>query len=81
MTGVVNYIIGIYIKEITPKNLQVAKYDVKTSKKKESAKCFTYYNYISTELDLSQKYFKKALEKSNYINNECWINSLIRFLR
>ena len=58
-----NYIIGIYIKEITPKNLQVAKYDVKTSKKKESAKCSTYYNYISTELDLSQSTLKKALEK------------------
>lgn len=35
------------------------------------------YKYISTDIDLDKDTFKSAIEKKNYIKNECWINCIV----
>ncbi len=35
--------------------------------------------YISTELDMTFDNFKEALDNKNYIENECWINTIMDY--
>ena len=54
----VDYVHGIYIHKVRPLNINAPKYDPKTSKKRESSKISTKFNYISTELDLTKDTLK-----------------------
>jgi len=38
-----------------------------------------YSKYISTHLDVKYDNFKKSIENKNYIENECWINTLMDY--
>ena len=35
-----------------------------------------YSKYIYTHLDVKYNNFKESIENKNYIDNECWINTL-----
>jgi len=35
--------------------------------------------YISTELDMNFDNLKEALDNKNYIENECWINTIMDY--
>ena len=70
-----DYIHGIYIHKVRPLNINAPKYDPKTSKKRESSKISTKFNYISTELDLTKDTLKEAIQKKHYIKNECLFNT------
>ena len=37
--------------------------------------------YSSTQIDVSKNTFKEAIERKNYIKDECWINSIYDFYK
>ena len=39
------------------------------------------YRYGSTHIDVSKNTFKEAIERKNYIKDECWINSIYDFYK
>ena len=53
----------------------------KAKAKSAGVKTSIRYRYTSTELDVSQASFKLAIEKKNYVENECWLNSFIDFYK
>ena len=49
-------------------------------KARDSAECVSMYSkYISTYLDVNYNNFKQSIENKNYIENECWINTLMDY--
>jgi len=49
-------------------------------KARDSVGCISMYSkYISTHLDVKYNNFKESIENKNYIQNECWINTLIDY--
>jgi plastocyanin domain-containing protein len=50
------------------------------TKARDSVECISMYSkYISTHLDVKYDNFKKSIENKNYIENECWINTLMDY--
>ena len=39
------------------------------------------YRYSSTQIDVSRSTFKEAIERQNYIKDECWTNSVYDFYK
>ena len=75
-----NYIVGIYIKRIHDVNLgEVPVYDRRTARQRDTTKISRRFSYLTTELDLSKDTFKEAIQYKQYIQNECWINTLYDF--
>ena len=75
-----NYICGILITKIKKVNMnEVPDYDRTSSLARDTSKISTYYNYISTELDLSKTTFEKAIKVDQYAKDECWINTIYDF--
>ena len=50
----------------------------KTAKRSEG-KVMINYGYSSNQIDVSKNTLKEAIEKKNYIKDECWINSIYDF--
>jgi len=50
------------------------------AKARDSVECVSMYSkYISTRLDVKYDNFKKSIENHNYIENECWVNTLMDY--
>jgi hypothetical protein len=75
-----NYICGILIPKIRKVNMnEVPDYDLSSSLSRDTNKISTYYNYITTDLDLSHNTFEKAINVDQYVKDECWINTIYDF--
>ena len=49
-------------------------------KARDSVECVSMYSkYISTHLDIKYNNFKQSIENKNYIENECWVNTLMDY--
>ena len=49
-------------------------------KAKDSVECVSMYSkYITTTLDIKYDNLKRSIENKNYIENECWINTLMDY--
>ena len=40
-----------------------------------------YNTYMCTELDTSKETFKEAIQKGNYVDNQCWLNTLTDYYK
>ena len=61
------YIFGILITKINNVNMdEVPDYDRSSPLARDTNKISTYYNYITTELDLSHDTFEKAIKVNQY---------------
>ena len=75
-----NYIVGILIKKVHDVNSEeVPVYDRRTARQRDTTKISRRFSYLTTELDLSKDTFKEAIQYKQYIQNECWINTLYDF--
>ena len=52
-----------------------------TTAKSSEDKVGIKYGYSSTHIDVSKSTFKEAIERQNYIEDECWINSIYDFYK
>ena len=76
------YIVGIDIlNKFHDINLEeVPPYDRRTARQRDTTKISRRFSYLTTELDLSKDTFEEAIQYKQYIQNECWINTLYDFL-
>ena len=76
----ISYVVGMYIKdweEIDTSSIAAVNPLQQAFRNTEHISILN--KYISTELDMSKTSFKKAIERNNYVQNECWINTLYDF--
>ena len=73
-----SYLDGIYVLDWSAMSVKRATAaDPKEACKRASGdKVAIQFKYCSTELGLSKRTFREALQKSNHHDNECWINTL-----
>ena len=70
-------IVGIYILSVEIIPSGSGSYDSITIEHRDAGKYAINYRYTSNELDYTKETFKEAIEKKQYIDNECWINTLL----
>ena len=58
---------------------EVPDHDRSSSLARDTNKISTYYNYITTELDLIRDTIEKAIKVDQYAKDECWINTIYDF--
>ena len=76
----VSYVVGMYIKdweEIDTSSIAAVNPLQQAFRNTEHISILN--KYISTELDMSKTGNKEAIERNNYVQNECWINTLYDF--
>ncbi len=74
------YISGVFILDYKPEDTDPIvpanpRYAVSRGEDKSSA----YFDYKSTQLDLSKCYLKDAMENQKYTRSECWRNAIFDF--
>jgi hypothetical protein len=52
------------------------KYQVLDEQLRDTRDISIYYRYVNTELNLKSNSLKQSLENENYIENECWFNTI-----
>ena len=67
----------IRIESVEMVETDTGDYDEKDQPLKQAQNINTYYRYIQTEVDGDAETTKKALQKKNHRENECWINALL----
>jgi len=71
------YLAALYVIKIDyPDQAEAEQYIPKANLSKDTTKSSCYYQYINTQLDLSEDTLKAALTNKAYVTNECWINTI-----
>ena len=69
----------IKILSVEEMNKNGEKFNILTENLRDATNVSLYHKYIHTPIKTSEGTIQKAIKKSNYIENECWINSLTDF--
>jgi hypothetical protein len=73
------YLRALYIFQSERTDKTGKAFEPKKSRNRDDEKIAAYYQYSSTQLDLSKKTFKEAITLKHYNKNECFINSILDF--
>jgi len=80
MTGD-SYLEAIYIMQLFDSETKGKAFEPKKARNRNTDKIATYYRFSTTELDLTADTFKQAIERKNYVKDECFINCLYDFYK
>ena len=75
------YINAIYIGAIERLKKRSSSYNPLDENLRDATKISINYRYIETNLNMNASTFKEAIENKNYIENECWINTIRDFYK
>ena len=71
------YLAALYVVRIDyPDEAEAEQYIPRENLSRDTTKSSCYYQYINTQLDLSEDTLKAALTNKAYVSNECWINTI-----
>ena len=76
-----DYIHAVYIKSVEKLDSPDVDYDPYTQRLQDATHSSINFKYIQTSVDLKYDTFKEAIKNDNYIDNECWINSIYDFYK
>jgi hypothetical protein len=81
-----SYLEAIYVTNLTASDFGTdgskrLEFDPKRVKHKCGDKIAAYCRYTTTELDLTASTFKDAIAKTNYVKNECFLDSIYDFYK
>ena len=74
-----SYINAIYIGRVERIKKRRSLYNPLDENLRDATKQSIYYRYIETNVYMNADTFKEAIENKNYIENECWINTLMDY--
>ena len=69
----------IKVTKVEVVNRNGEKYDILTENLRDASNVSIYHRYIHTPIRMSEETIQQAIKKGNYIENECWINTLTDF--
>jgi len=76
-----SYLEAIYLMSIYEIAKEEEEHDPKKKKTKDGERISAYYRFTTTTLDLEASTFAEAISKSNYVKDECFLNSIYDFYR
>ena len=79
MTEFYNDIECVKILSVEEMNKNGKKFNILTENLRDATNASIYHKYLHTRIKMSEDIIQKAIKKGNYIENECWINSLTDF--
>jgi len=77
----VSYINAVYIGRVERIKNRRSSYNPLDENLRDATKQSIYYRYIETNVYMNADTFKEAIENKNYIENECWINTIYDFYK
>ena len=79
MTEFYNDIECVKILSVERMNKNGEKFNILTENLRDATNVSMHHKYLHTPIKMSEGTIQKAIKKGNYIENECWINSLTDF--
>ncbi len=74
------YITRVLTQSYNPEDAsQIVPADPRNAISTSEYKASSYFAYRSTQLDLSKRCLKEAMENQKYIRYECWLNAIVDF--
>ena len=76
-----SYINAVYIGRVERIKNRRSSYNPLDENLRDATKISINYRYIETNLNMNSSTFKEAIKNKNYVENECWINTIYDFYK
>ena len=73
------YLAAVYLMDLKDTGTIDTSFVPKKAKNKDTSKVAAYYKYSTTPMNLSKDTLAKTIEHHNYVQRECFINTLHDF--